>query len=599
MTVSEKFSVLFSGDSGDGIQLIGEQFTFVCVKEGWEVQTQPDFPAEIRAPLGTLSGVSGFQLSAAQKNLHTLEDKVDVLIALNPAALKHSLPYLKKSGVLLYNEDQFKAKDLLKAGYSEHTLDDILPNHVSCHSLAITTQTLATLAESELAHSDKKKAKNFYALGLVHWLFQIPLAPTLTLIETKFSKKPLVKEANQSVLKAGYNFAITIELPHLIENQQAQEEKNSQLSFISGIKAVSLALAFLSVRTKVPLLVAGYPITPASNILHDAARLEKFGVSLFQAEDEIAAACAALGASFAGLLALTCTSGPGLDLKAETLGLAVMTEFPMVVIDVQRSGPSTGLPTKTEQSDLLMAVYGRHGEAPLPVIAASSPSDVFYTVIDAFKIAIQFMTPVILLLDSHIANGSERWEKPDFKAVPFPDITFATKGAPYDRNSELSRPWIKPGTPNLMHRLGGLEKGNAQGAVTYDAKEHQEMIELRQKKVESITMDLPWLHAGPKEGGLVIVSWGSTYGVITEVVQQLEEEGIVIAHIHLRQLFPLQASLKVLLSAYQQVYVAELNQGQLLRLLRDKFLIDAQLIGQTNGQPFKISHLKEKVREAL
>ena len=598
---AEKFSVRFAGDSGDGIQLIGEQLTFVCAQEGWQVQTLPDFPAEIRAPLGTVSGVSGFQLSAAENNLHVSEDLCDVLVVFNPAGLKQALALLKPSGVLFYNDDQFKAKDLNKAGYESQTLDDVLPSNVTCHGVSMITQTLAALADVELSHSEKKKSKNFYALGLVHWLLQIPLAPTLDLLAEKFAKKPEVKQANQQVLTAGYNFALTIELPHLIASKSTIKTTEADTChIISGIKAVSLALAFLTVKTKLPMLVAGYPITPASNILHDAARLEEFGVELFQAEDEIAAACAALGASFAGTLAMTCTSGPGLDLKAETLSLAVMAELPLVVIDVQRSGPSTGLPTKTEQTDLLMAVYGRHGEAPLPVIAASSPSDVFYAVIDAFNVAITYMTPVILLLDAQIANASERWLKPNFNELSFPDVTFSKSGAPFDRNDDLSRPWIKPGTPELMHRLGGLEKGNEQGSVTYDAQQHQAMVNIREKKIASVKIEKnAWEHFGPNDGNLLIISWGSTKGVVQETLEQLKSEGIHIAHIHLRQLYPLPTQLKEILTRYQQCYVAELNQGQLTRLLRDRFLVDAKLISQTNGQPFQVQTLKQRLRDAL
>ncbi len=597
----EKFSVRFAGDSGDGIQLIGEQLTFVCAQAGWQVQTLPDFPAEIRAPLGTVSGVSGFQLSAAENNLHVSEDFCDVLVVFNPAALKQALSLLKPGGVLFYNDDQFKTKDLTKAGYELHTLEDVLPTHVTCHGVSMITQTLAALSDVELSHSEKKKSKNFYALGLVHWLLQIPLAPTLELLSLKFAKKPEIKQANQQVLTAGYNFALTIELPHLMVSQSAIKTYEADTShIISGIKAVSLALAFLTVKTKLPMLVAGYPITPASNILHDAARLEEFGVELFQAEDEIAAACAALGASFAGTLAMTCTSGPGLDLKAETLSLAVMAELPMVVIDVQRAGPSTGLPTKTEQTDLLMAVYGRHGEAPLPVIAASSPSDVFYAVIDAFNVAITYMTPVILLLDAQIANASERWQKPNLSTLPFPDVKFATSGAPFDRHDNLSRPWIKPGTPALMHRLGGLEKGNEQGSVTYDAKQHQIMVDIREKKIKSVEIERnSCQHFGPADGPLLVISWGSTKGVLRETLEQLEREGTHLSHVHLRQLYPLPKQLEDILKRYQKCYVAELNQGQLTRLLRDRFLVDVKLIGQTNGQPFQVQTLKKRLRDAL
>lgn len=600
-TTQQSFSIRFAGDSGDGIQLIGDQLTFVCASEGWQVQTLPDFPAEIRAPLGTVSGVSGFQLSAASKVLYAPDDLVDVLVVFNPAGLKQALTYLKPNGTLLYNDDQFVTRDFKKAGFTTQTVEDVLPTDRQCLAVSFITQTLSALSDFELSHSEKKKSKNFYALGLVHWLLQIPLEPTLALISKKFVKKIEIQQANQRVLKAGYNFAMTTELPHVVsESLLLAPNDNEKQHMVSGIKAISLAMAFLTVRTQVPMLVAGYPITPASNILHEAAKLTRFGIELFQAEDEIAAACAALGASFAGNLALTCTSGPGLDLKAETLSLAVMAELPMVVVDVQRAGPSTGLPTKTEQSDLMMAVYGRHGESPLPVIAASSPADVFYAVIDAFKVAITSMTPVILLLDAHLANGSEKWFKPDFKALNFPEVSFAETGAPFDRLDNLSRPWIKPGTKDLMHRIGGLEKGNEQGSVTYEPEQHQKMIEVREKKIKAVYLkEAAFEMLGNPKAPTIVISWGSTKGSVQAAVSQLKQDNIELAHLHIRQIFPLPLELKNILSAYQQCFVAELNQGQLNRLIRDEFVIDTKLIGQTNGQPFKVAQLAKRIKEAL
>lgn len=592
-------SIKLAGDSGDGIQLIGNQLTFVCIENGWQVQTLPDFPAEIRAPQGTLAGVSGFQLTTSDSALYVSDDQVDILVAFNPAALKSALSTLKPEGLVLYNQDQFQQKDFAKAKLSVSSIEELLAAHHTAHAVEITKQTLAVLADSELGHSDKKKAKNFYALGIVHWLLQIPLEASLKLIAHKFKGHKSVLDANQAVLRAGYNFAMTIELPHYLPQIETSQTAN-QGQFISGIKAVSLALAYMTVKTQLPMLVAGYPITPASNILHEAAKMKDFGIELFQAEDEIAAACAALGASFAGNLAMTCTSGPGLDLKAETLGLAVMAELPLVVIDVQRSGPSTGLPTKNEQSDLLMAVYGRHGEAPLPVIAASSPADAFYAVIDAFKLAISKMTPVILLLDAQIINATERWQVPVLEAIEFPLVDFAKSGAqPFERGADLVRPWIIPGTPGAMHRLGGLEKGDEKGAVSYDPEQHQQMTLIRQQKVSASKLDKPWLYFTAPDSCLLIISWGSTYGAVRAAVEQCKTEGYKVGLLHLRQLHPLTDELRDLFQNYQRFYVAELNQGQLVKLLRAQFLIDAKPVSQTSGQPFKVQYLKEKIREAL
>lgn len=594
-----RFSIELAGDSGDGIQLIGHQLTFVCAEQGWQVQTMPDFPAEIRAPQGTLAGVSGYKLSTSVEPLYVSEDHVDIIVALNPAALKACHHRLKAGGVILYNEDQFQKKDYQKAGLSCQSIVELIGDEVNAIPVAIAKNTLAALAESPLSHSDKKKAKNFYALGVLHWLIQVPVEATIDFLNQKFSKLPEIRDANITTLRAGYNFAITLEMPHLTFQEVSLSSSNKE-QIISGIKAVSLALTYLTAKTKLSMLVAGYPITPASNILHEAAKLAQHNIKLFQAEDEIAAACAALGASFAGALAMTCTSGPGLDLKAETLGLAVMSELPLVVIDVQRAGPSTGLPTKTEQSDLMMAVYGRHGEAPLPVIAAKSPADAFQTVIDAFKVAINHMTPVIVLLDAQIANGAERWAAPDFSELSFPEvIQNPPEQAPFSRDDRGVRPWLIPGESSAIHRLGGLEKGDEQGQVSYDEQAHQAMVDIRQQKLEHVQLEQPYVYSKASSDDLLIVSWGSTYGSVRCAIEHFEQQDIAIAHLHLRQLYPMPHALKEILSSYTKVLVAELNQGQLLKLIRSELLIDAKGINQVNGQPFKKQTLISQIGEAL
>lgn len=596
----QQFTIRFAGDSGDGIQLIGQQLTFNCIASGWQVQVMPDFPAEIRAPQGTIAGVSGYQLTThPNQTLHALGDQADVLVAFNVAAIEQAKSCVKPNGLILYNLDNCQKKDFAKIGDKEGTISDLLPNTVLSQGVQISSLTLAALEDIELSHSDKKKAKNFFALGLIHWFLQIPLSASEAFIEQKFAKNNTVAQANLAALRAGHYHAETLELPHWVRFD-IEPASDTDQKLISGYKAISLAMAWLTVKTQLPMLVAGYPITPASNILHEAALLSQFGISLFQAEDEIAAACAALGASFAGSLALTCTSGPGLDLKSETLGLAVMSELPLVVIDVQRAGPSTGLPTKTEQSDLMMAAFGRHGEAPLPVMAASRPSDVFETVIEAFKIAIQHMTPVIVLLDAQIVNGAERCSLPDLAAIEFPPVAFADgTQQPFDRDNHGKRPWIKPGTVDGMHRLGGLEKGDQQGSVSYDPAHHQAMVEMRQNKIRNIRHNSPWKRFGVEEGALLVISWGSTFGVVREAVDACNQDGYKIGLLHLHQVYPLPTEMAEILQSYRQVYVVEMNQGQLQQLIRQTFLVDAKLIGQTSGQPFQVAQLQQKFREAL
>lgn len=595
--MQSNISVRFAGDSGDGMQLLGQQFTYNAALNGWQVQTLPDFPAEIRAHVGTVAGVSGFQVTLAEKPLFVSGDTVDVLVVLNPAALKTSVKSLKEGGVLFLNTDSFKAKDLKKAGYDSFSLEDTAWSAFQVIDIPITSLTLNALVESDLSQSVLKKAKNFFVLGIVLWLFQLDISYTLKFIKNKFKENREIEKTNQKALKAGFHYADTLELSHFPPLRKKTVSDNKQ--HITGIDAITKALATYAVKSKSPMLVAGYPITPASNILHQVANLGDFGLSLFQAEDEIAAVCAALGAAYAGRLAVTCTSGPGLDLKAEGLGLAVMAELPLVVVNVMRSGPSTGLPTKTEQSDLLTAVYGRHGEAPLPVIAAKSPGDCFEAVIQAFDIAIKYMTPVILLCDAYLANASELWEPPELSSLQIASPVFNRFEEPYQRDAFGARSWTVPGTPKLMYRTGGLEKAGGDGSVTYGAEQHQSMVNLREKKVANVNMGNAFEFRGKRRGDVLLISWGSTYGVSRTVVSDLSNAGGLVSMLHLRQLFPLPLELSDILKEFKQVYVVELNQGQLCGLIRNQFLVDAKSISQTNGLSFSVGLLTTILKEKL
>ncbi len=595
--MQQNISVRFAGDSGDGMQLIGQQFTYNAASLGWQVQTLPDFPAEIRAPVGTLAGVSGFQISLAEKPLYVSEDKVDVLVVLNPAALKVSLSFLKEGGLLFINADSFKPRDLKKAGLDSFSSDMPWLKAYKVIEVPLISLTQKVLVESELSQSVIKKTKNFYILGMVLWLFQLPVKITLDFLEEKFSSNEALKLANIGVLKAGYHYADTLELSHFPPFQAQSDTRN--LNYLSGIDALTKALAFVSVKSNCPMLVAGYPITPATSILHQVALMENYGLSLFQAEDEIAAICAALGAAFSGSLAVTCTSGPGLDLKAEALGLAVMVELPLVIIDVMRSGPSTGLPTKTEQGDLLAAMYNRHGEAPLPIIAPKSPSDCFFAVIDAFKLAVKYMTPVIFLCDAYLANASELWRVPNPDEINIEPPKFNQFSKPYERDENGARSWNIPGAPELMHRIGGLEKGDLDGNVTYLPEDHQDMVAKRESKVMSAKIETPIEFRGRSNSDVLLVTWGSTYGAVRTVVDEITAAGGSVAMLHLRQLFPLVSEIKDILMSSKHIYVCELNQGQLYQLLRAEFLIDIKLISQTNGLPFSVGFLKKRVKELL
>lgn len=590
----ETVVIHFAGDSGDGMQVAGMQFTQACASLGNDVRTFPDFPAEIRAPAGSLFGISGFQLSFSQQPIYTPGDCYDVLVAMNPAALKVAIKNLRLGGILIVDEDKFIAKDLAKAGFSDNPLPS-LESSFKVFRVPMITLTLKALELMNLSRSEARKCKNLFALGVVCWLYHRALSPVQAWIKERFSE-PL-QQANLKALSAGYNYAITTELfaeHYTVEGATLTPGEYRQ---ITGNQALALGCVAVAAGTK-SLLVCGYPITPASDILHVLAKYSHFGITVFQAEDEIAAIGAAIGAAFGGKLALTATSGPGLDLKSEALGLAVMTELPLVVIDVQRAGPSTGMPTKVEQSDLLTALYGRHGECPIPVVAPATPGECFYLLIEAFRLAVKYMTPIILLSDAFLASSAELWKIPQPQALPDLKLSYwqSQQGfLPYQRDpATLARPWAIPGTPGLEHRIGGLEKQHLTGHISYDPENHQQMVNLRAAKVQNIQNDLPPIAIqGVMKGKLLVIGWGGTYGTIRTAVEQLQTYAIGV--IHLRYLHPLAEQIAEIAKNFQQVVVVELNSGQLCQILRARFLIDAKSISKVAGKPFSVSELKEKL----
>ena len=541
MSMTDVIVIRITGDSGDGVQLIGEQLTISAALTGRDVRTLPDFPAEIRAPAGTVAGVSGFQLAMAEQVIFTAGESLDVLVALNPAALKNSLEHLNQGGLLILNEDSYQDKDWQKAGMDKSFLDKSA-EHYHIVSFPLITQTVQAVASLELTKPQATKTKNFYVLGLVLWLFDLPTKVCEAFIAKKFKANPVIAKANELALLAGYNYAMTLELARRDYMLGEINRNAGEYRQITGVEAVGLALATLTTHTRTPMLVSGYPITPSSAILHECARLSDFGVQLLQAEDEIAAICSCIGASYGGRLALTCTSGPGLDLKSESLGLAVVTELPLVLLDVQRAGASTGLPTKTSQSDLRQALYGRHGEAPLIVLAAQSAADCFNTVLEAFYLAIKYMTPVIVLLDAYLANAAEPWKIPAVESLKLPAIEFNRFPKPFTRDEFLSRSWNIPGTPGFIHQLGGLEKQGEEGRVSYDAENHQKMVHLRQQKIQGASRDYaPLVIEGEAKASILLLGWGSTYGSLKSAVLQCQEQGLSLAYVHLRHLNPLPA----------------------------------------------------------
>ncbi len=600
-------TVRFAGDSGDGMQLTGTQFTNTSAIVGNDVSTLPDFPAEIRAPAGTTYGVSGFQLHFSSDDIQTPGDSPDVLVAMNPAALKTNLNELKKGGALIINIDSFDSKNLRLAGYETNPLEDSTLEGFNVVHVPLSKLTATALEDSGLSAKEIARSKNFFALGMMYWLYSRPIEPTLKWIKVKFKSSPEIAAANEKVLKAGYYFGENTEI--FTTRYQVAPAKLSPGIYrnISGNEALALGFVAASVKTGLPLFLGSYPITPASDILHELSKHKNFGVRTFQAEDEIAAITAAIGASFSGALAITTTSGPGVALKTEAIGLAVMTELPIVIIDVQRGGPSTGLPTKTEQSDLLQAMFGRNGEAPVAIVAPSTPADCFNMAIEASRIALKYMLPVMYLSDGYIANGSEPWKIPEPDNIPEMKPEFAAAKSndqagfdPYTRDENLSRPWALPGTPGLEHRLGGLEKANVTGNVSYDPQNHEFMVRLRAQKVKNIENDIPELLVeGDKDADLLVIGWGGTYGSITEAVNKVRKTGKKIAKAHFRYLNPLPKNTGDVLKKYKKILCPELNLGQFSKIIKSEFSVDVIPFNKIQGLPFKSSEIEDKIEAIL
>ena len=603
-TELEKATIRFAGDSGDGMQLTGTRFTTTSVIAGNDVITFPDYPAEIRAPAGTLAGVSSFDLSFSSNEIYTTADKLSVLVAMNPAALKTNSQDLEKGGILIVNSDSFAENDLRKAEYSENPLESGELKDFRVVQIQITKLTLKAVEESGLSHREGSRSKNFFALGVVNWLFVRSLEQTQDWIKAKFKKKPDVAKANSLALQAGYNYAITIELFQARYFVPPAVLPSGDYRQITGNQALALGCVAASHRSGLSLVYSSYPITPASDILHELAQYKNFGVKTIQAEDEIAAMSSSIGSAFGGVLAVTGTSGPGFDLKSEALGYAVMTELPVVVLNVQRGGPSTGLPTKAEQTDLLAAMYGRHGEAPVPVLAPATPGDCFFMVLEAFRIALKYMTPVIVLSDGGLANASEPWKIPEIDQLPDLTPSFHTDPenfSPYHRNQQtLARNWAIPGTPGLEHRIGGLEKDSETGEINYEPENHEKMVLLRDEKIRRIVRDLPQLKIiGSEKNKLLVVTWGSVFGPAFSAIEELQAEGYSVSMLHLRHLFPFQENLGEILRKFEKVLVPEMNLGQLSRLLRAEYLVDAISFSKLQGRHFLISEIRNRVLEIL
>jgi 2-oxoglutarate/2-oxoacid ferredoxin oxidoreductase subunit alpha len=598
----ETVTIRFAGDSGDGMQLTGTQFTNTTAVVGNDISTLPDFPAEIRAPAGSLPGVSGFQLNFSNHDIRTPGDEPNVLVAMNPAALKVNIADLEPGGILILNTDAFNENNLKKAGYQTNPLDDGSLSGYRVFKLPISTLNRAALRDAvQLPSKDIDRCKNFWALGLMYWLYDRPLEPTQRWIQGKF-KKPDLQTANLTALKAGFAYAEAAEIFTTHYRVRRAAIAPGKYRNITGNEATALGFVAASVLAKRPLFYASYPITPASDILHELSIHKNFGVKTFQAEDEIAAMCAAIGASFAGNLGLTGTSGPGLALKSEAIGLAVMTELPVVVIDVQRGGPSTGLPTKTEQADLLQAMFGRNGECPVAIVAPATPGECFQMAVEAFRIATKHMLPVIYLSDGYLANGAEPWRLPAIDELPKFEVKLTTEAEgfnPYSRDPEtLARPWAVPGTPNLEHRIGGIEKEDITGNVSYEPENHMHMVLTRADKVARIAYDIPEIEVfGEPAGRLLVIGWGSTYGSITSAVEEMQRSGKSVSSIHLRYLNPFPSNLGEILGRFDRVLIPELNLGQLAMLLRARYLVPAVSFPKVKGKPFKISELMAKMTE--
>jgi len=596
--------VRFAGDSGDGMQLTGDRFTSASALFGNDLATLPEFPAEIRAPQGTLAGVSAFQVQVSDHEITTPGDAPNVLVAMNPAALRKELAYLEMGGTVIVNQDAFVERNLAKAGYDSDPLDDGSLDNYTLFKVPMTAITKEVCKGLGVKPRDAERSKNFFALGLLTWLYSRPAQPTLDWISAKFKRQQLVADANTAAFKAGMAFGETAEFFDFTYEVRPALLAPGTYTNVNGNTALSWGLVAASQLAKVPLFLGSYPITPASDILHELARHKNFGIKTFQAEDEIAAVGAAIGSSFAGHLGLTGTSGPGVALKSEAIGLAVMTELPLVIANIQRGGPSTGLPTKTEQADLLQALFGRNGECPVAVVAPSTPSGCFRMAFEAFRLATQFMTPVFFLSDGYLANGSEPWKIPSVEDLPDIEVHFRTDAEgfePYLRDEEtLSRPWAIPGTPGLEHRIGGLEKQNITGNVSYNPENHDRMVRLRAEKIARIADFIPPVEVfGSPEGRVLVVGWGSTYGAITSAVEGMQEQGHSVSSLHLQYLNPLPGNLGEVLSRFDKVLVPELNLGQLLMILRSRFLVDAVGFNRVRGLPFKISELREAIGETL
>lgn len=606
----ERVIIRFAGDSGDGMQLTGDRFTAGTAEFGNDLSTLPNFPAEIRAPAGTLPGVSSFQLHFADHDILTPGDAPNVLVAMNPAALKANLSDLPRGADIIANTDEFTKRNLQKVGYDGNPLEDDSLAEWRLHPVPLTSLTVKALEGFSLSKKDAERSKNMFALGLLSWLYHRPTEATVEFLEAKFAKKPEIAKANIAAFQAGWNYGETTESFSVSYEIKPAKLTPGVYRNISGNQALAYGLIAASVQSKLPLFLGSYPITPASDILHELSKHKRFGIRTFQAEDEIAGVGAALGASFGGALGVTTTSGPGVALKAETVGLAVTTELPLIVVDVQRAGPSTGMPTKTEQTDLLMAMFGRNGESPLPVVAAATPSDCFDAAVEAARLAVKYRTPVMLLSDGYLANGSEPWRLPD--AADLPDISteFATGPnhedgvtfLPFKRDPEtLARPWAIPGTAGLEHRIGGIEKAEGTGNISYDSDNHDRMVRVRQAKIDGIAADIPALEVDDPDGDarVLVLGWGSTYGPIAAAARRIRKAGGKVAQAHLRHINPLPANTGEVLRAYDKVLLPEINLGQLALLLRARFLVDIISYNRVRGLPFKAEELADVIQEVI
>ncbi|MEL7500664.1 MAG: 2-oxoacid:acceptor oxidoreductase subunit alpha [Planctomycetota bacterium] len=595
-------TVRLAGDSGDGMQLLGTQLTNTSALSGNDVATFPDFPAEIRAPRGTRAGVSGFQVQFSAEEIFTPGDGLDALVVMNPAALVTNIGDLKKSGILIANSDSFGAKDLKLANLESNPLEDGTIDGYRLIEVPMTQLTRGAVEPTGLSTKLADRCKNFFAMGLVFWLYGRDVEPTLRFIENKFSKKADIAEANRLALRAGWNYGETTEDFASTYQIPAAELQPGNYKNVMGNQALAWGLITAARLSGKELFLGSYPITPASDILHELSKHKNFGVRTFQAEDEIAAVCSAIGAAFGGSMALTTSSGPGIALKGEGMGLALMLELPMIIVDVQRGGPSTGLPTKTEQSDLMMMMYGRNGESPLPIVAARSPGDCFRTAIEAWQVAVKFMTPVIILSDGYIANGAEPWKIPDVSQLPKIEVNHPTafnngeEFLPYKRNEDLARPWAIPGTPDLMHRVGGLEKQDGTGNVSYDPDNHQHMVQTRATKVAKVADFIDEIEVDGASSGTLVISWGGTYGACHTAVQQCVAEGMDVGHIHCRWISPFPKNLSDVLAQYDRILVAELNSGQLRSLIRQEFLVDAKGLNKIKGKPFHVGEIVDAIK---